>query len=211
MNQVLRIPASWANLITDFLPAILIDLRLEGGENHLTFNCLHGLVNRKSKIQQEEDMFKMPTRDRLQLIMDMIPEIIAVLSQTGTGYMVRVSKLGEFMRLKGLASELGVKIIFTDKPNDPEYVAKVIRESKVPAFAVVASSIGRYHAAFADEECPAVELTRQFYEPCIDGNVYLVQEHEPTEREIKRLFASGAKSCSHLNPLTGELSLIIFH
>jgi len=143
-------------------------------------------------------MFKMPTKERLQLIMDMVPEMFAVLSQDGEGYNVRISKMGEFMRLKDLCEEVGIKIKLPAEPKSTEYLIDLLKSSNVPDFAFVISSFGRYHIAFAGEDTPVVQLTRDFGIPCVDGKIYIYQK-EVSHRDDKRMLASGACSYYHLN------------
>jgi hypothetical protein len=149
-------------------------------------------------------MFKMPTVERTQLIMDMVPEMVAVFTQKGKGYNVRISQLGELSRLRGLCKEVGIEFSLPFKSLAD--IVKTLGASEVPDFAFVISKIGRYHIAFAGEDTPAVQLTREFGDQCIDGSVFLYQKGVST-RDDKRLFASGAYSYYHLN---SECSML-FH
>lgn len=147
-------------------------------------------------------MFRQPTVERLADIMDMVPEMISVFSNESKGYSSRIAKMGEYSRIGDLAKELGIKLPFSTAFS-MELVERLLGKNKIPDFAVVEkvrSGYSRFRMTFGDSDTDAViALTRDFGDLCIQGQIYIYQQAEVSERQIKRMKASGAQSFYHIN------------
>lgn len=140
-------------------------------------------------------MFKMPTEERINDIVDMVPEMISVFSNESKGYNARISKFGEMMRLRELSKELGVTAHLPVNLKEISYINAVIKANGIPNFALVKSKSGRFRLSFSkDGETPVVMLTRRFPDECIEGLIYVYSRYKVSNRDIKRMKASGAES-----------------
>lgn len=146
-------------------------------------------------------MFKRPDAERLDAIMDMIPEMVSVLCAEGKGYNVRIAQMGELSRMRGIAKELGINISLFQKFSI-DGIVSLLNENNVPDFAVVKKDFGdytRYRLSFGDNEDPIIDLHRDFWKMCIEGQIYIYQQVEVSKRQQKRMKASGALSYFHIN------------
>ena len=123
-------------------------------------------------------MFKMPEKQRIQEIADMIPEWISIFRDDGKGYNSRIAKMGAFAQVYKIASELGVKIPVSSKL-DMNVVIDIMEKYDVPDILILKTPIGRFRIFFYECDInPIFDLRENFGEECMNGYVYAISRSE---------------------------------
>ena len=150
-------------------------------------------------------MFRMPNEKRINEILTAAPEIISTLIYKQGGYLKRVKCV---ILLKRFTDELGIKIKYP-LSGSAEYMMDLFNDNGIPDFAILETKSGEYKISFGDdsEKDPVIALTRDYWDKCDNGYIYVF---------CRREVSSGARKCIrrswawwYKNLLTGTVE--IFH
>ena len=123
-------------------------------------------------------MLKMPEKQRIQEIADMIPEWISIFSDGSKGYNARIAQMGALMQVSKIALELGIKMPMTSK-FDMNVVIDIMEKYDVPDILVLKTPIGRLRVFFYEGDInPVFDLRENFGDECMNGYVYAISRSE---------------------------------
>lgn len=128
-------------------------------------------------------MIKVPEKERLREIENCIPGWISIF-RDGKGGLGK--KMLATSQLFKLAKEFNITLPLGGS-NVMDLIKKLGEKNKIPDFVVLLDEDGKYHISFGDdqENDPIIASTRDFYDVCTNGVLYIYSSVETSRRALK--------------------------